>query len=122
AYCIGAPCRSGKSERIPSPADRRSKVLPHGHPEFSFSALPCKVTGVSVIQPKCSPHVFFRLYLSPKRPAAERSGTQSRQLEKRDRGDSSMAWNSKVVWSEGMFLRPQHFQQQDRFMQFFAHA
>lgn len=33
-----------------------------------------------------------------------------------------MAWNSKVVWSEGMFLRPQHFQQQDRFMQFFAHA
>jgi type VI secretion system protein ImpJ len=33
-----------------------------------------------------------------------------------------MAWNSRVVWSEGMFLRPQHFQQQDRFMQFFAHA
>ncbi|MGI9488855.1 MAG: type VI secretion system baseplate subunit TssK [Geminicoccaceae bacterium] len=25
-----------------------------------------------------------------------------------------MSWNSKVVWSEGLFLRPQHFQQQDR--------
>ncbi len=25
-----------------------------------------------------------------------------------------MSWYSKVVWSEGMFLRPQHFQQQDR--------
>lgn len=25
-----------------------------------------------------------------------------------------MSWNSKVVWSEGMFMRPQHFQQQDR--------
>jgi len=33
-----------------------------------------------------------------------------------------MAWSSKVVWSEGMFLRPQHFQQQDRFIEFFAHA
>lgn len=28
-----------------------------------------------------------------------------------------MAWNSKVVWSEGMFLRPQHFQQQDRYIE-----
>lgn len=25
-----------------------------------------------------------------------------------------MSWYSKVVWSEGLFLRPQHFQQQDR--------
>ena len=33
-----------------------------------------------------------------------------------------MAWSSKVVWSEGMFLRPQHFQQQERFFEFFAHA
>ena len=33
-----------------------------------------------------------------------------------------MAWSSKVVWSEGMFLRPQHFQQQDRFIEFLAHA
>lgn len=29
-----------------------------------------------------------------------------------------MSWNSKVVWSEGMFLRPQHFQQQDRYTEF----
>ena len=28
-----------------------------------------------------------------------------------------MTWGSKVVWSEGMFLRPQHFQQQDRALQ-----
>jgi type VI secretion system protein ImpJ len=26
-----------------------------------------------------------------------------------------MPWNDKVVWSEGLFLEPQHFQQQDRF-------
>ena len=28
-----------------------------------------------------------------------------------------MSWNSKVVWTEGMFLRPQHFQQQDRYLE-----
>lgn len=27
-----------------------------------------------------------------------------------------MSWYGKVVWSEGMFLRPQHFQQQDRYV------
>ena len=26
-----------------------------------------------------------------------------------------MSWNSKVGWTEGLFLRPQHFQQQDRY-------
>jgi type VI secretion system protein ImpJ len=26
-----------------------------------------------------------------------------------------MSWNNKVVWSEGLFLRPQHFQQSDRY-------
>lgn len=26
-----------------------------------------------------------------------------------------MSWDSRVVWSEGMFLRPQHFQQQQRY-------
>ncbi|MEO1491955.1 MAG: type VI secretion system baseplate subunit TssK [Pseudomonadota bacterium] len=26
-----------------------------------------------------------------------------------------MTWNSKVAWTEGLFLRPQHFQQQDRY-------
>lgn len=26
-----------------------------------------------------------------------------------------MSWRNKVVWSEGMFLRPQHFQQQARY-------
>jgi type VI secretion system protein ImpJ len=28
-----------------------------------------------------------------------------------------MSWNNKVIWSEGLFLRPQHFQQQDRFLE-----
>jgi type VI secretion system protein ImpJ len=28
-----------------------------------------------------------------------------------------MAWNNKVVWSEGLFLRPQHFQQHDRYFE-----
>ena len=27
------------------------------------------------------------------------------------------SWNNKVIWTEGMFLRPQHFQQQDRHLQ-----
>ena len=26
-----------------------------------------------------------------------------------------MSWESKVLWTEGLFLRPQHFQQQDRY-------
>jgi type VI secretion system protein ImpJ len=28
-----------------------------------------------------------------------------------------MSWRNKVVWSEGMFLRPQHFQQHDRYLE-----
>jgi type VI secretion system protein ImpJ len=28
-----------------------------------------------------------------------------------------MSWSGKVVWSEGMFLQPQHFQQHDRYVQ-----
>lgn len=28
-----------------------------------------------------------------------------------------MSVNSKVIWSEGMFLRPQHFQQQNRYLE-----
>ena len=31
-----------------------------------------------------------------------------------------MSWYSKVVWSEGLFLRPQHFQQQDRHMEWYV--
>lgn len=26
-----------------------------------------------------------------------------------------MSWNNKIIWSEGMFLQPQHFQQQNRY-------
>mgnify|MGYP001816321751 FL=1 len=28
-----------------------------------------------------------------------------------------MSWNNKVIWSEGMFLRPHHFQQQARYIE-----
>ncbi len=28
-----------------------------------------------------------------------------------------MSWTSKTIWSEGMFLRPQHFQQNDRYFE-----
>jgi len=28
-----------------------------------------------------------------------------------------MSWNSKVLWSEGMFLQPHHFQQHDRYLE-----
>jgi type VI secretion system protein ImpJ len=28
-----------------------------------------------------------------------------------------MSWNSKVIWSEGMLLQPQHLQQHDRYLQ-----
>lgn len=28
-----------------------------------------------------------------------------------------MSWHNKVIWSEGMFLRPQHFQQHDRYLE-----
>jgi type VI secretion system protein ImpJ len=28
-----------------------------------------------------------------------------------------MSWKNKVIWSEGLFLRPHHFQQQDRYLE-----
>lgn len=28
-----------------------------------------------------------------------------------------MSWNNKVIWSEGLFLRPQHLQQNDRYIE-----
>lgn len=31
-----------------------------------------------------------------------------------------MSWRSKVVWSEGLFLRPQHFQQETRYLERFV--
>ena len=32
-------------------------------------------------------------------------------------GSRSMSWTNRVVWQEGMFLRAQHFQQQDRWLE-----
>ena len=28
-----------------------------------------------------------------------------------------MSWNNRVVWSEGMFIGTQHFQQHDRYLE-----
>ena len=28
-----------------------------------------------------------------------------------------MSWDNKVVWQEGMFLQPHHFQQHDRYVE-----
>lgn len=33
-----------------------------------------------------------------------------------------MTWYNKVIWTEGMFLQPQHFQQHDRFVALQSHA
>jgi type VI secretion system protein ImpJ len=33
-----------------------------------------------------------------------------------------MSWNSKVVWSEGLFLRPHHLQQSDRYVEHLLEA
>ncbi len=32
-----------------------------------------------------------------------------------------MSWTNKVTWNEGLFLRPQLFQQQERYLETFAH-
>ena len=31
-----------------------------------------------------------------------------------------MTWTDKVIWSEGMFITPQHFQQHDRYLERFV--
>ncbi|HWS14111.1 MAG TPA: type VI secretion system baseplate subunit TssK, partial [Rhodocyclaceae bacterium] len=33
-----------------------------------------------------------------------------------------MSWKSKVVWSEGLFLQQQHFQQHDRYIEHLVEA
>jgi type VI secretion system protein ImpJ len=33
-----------------------------------------------------------------------------------------MTWYNKVIWTEGMFLQPQHFQQHDRFLALQSHG
>lgn len=33
-----------------------------------------------------------------------------------------MSWNNKIVWTEGMFLRPAHFQQQERHFQYWIES
>jgi type VI secretion system protein ImpJ len=33
-----------------------------------------------------------------------------------------MSWHNRVIWSEGLFLRPQHFQQHQRYIESFVEA
>ena len=33
-----------------------------------------------------------------------------------------MSENNRVIWSEGLFLKPQHFQQQDRYLESYIEA
>src|SRR5690606_21809147 len=33
-----------------------------------------------------------------------------------------MSWKNKVIWSEGLFLRPHHFQQHDRYLESYVEA
>src|ERR1700760_2991806 len=35
----------------------------------------------------------------------------------RRRWSARMSWDNKVIWSEGLFLRPQHLQQNDRYVE-----
>jgi type VI secretion system protein ImpJ len=49
--------------------------------------------------------------------------TRSVQIKQQgNRQGDIVAWQRRVVWTEGMFLRPQHFQQQERYFEFLAHA
>ncbi|TDR32126.1 type VI secretion system baseplate subunit TssK [Hydromonas duriensis] len=32
-----------------------------------------------------------------------------------------MGWYNKIVWTEGLFMRPQHLQQQERYLEHYAH-
>jgi len=33
-----------------------------------------------------------------------------------------VSWENRIVWSEGLFLQPQHFQQQDRYLEALVHG
>src|SRR6266478_9206480 len=46
-------------------------------------------------------------------PAIVPSGIAAHRSTK----DYPMSWDNKVIWSEGLFLRPQHFQQADRYIE-----
>src|SRR3981081_4843980 len=41
----------------------------------------------------------------------------ARHGQQQGRTGSGMTWSNRVVWQEGMFLRAQHFQQQDRWLE-----
>jgi hypothetical protein len=45
------------------------------------------------------------------------SSSPSSEPTARDHNDRFMSWYNKVAWSEGLFLRPQLFQQQERYLE-----
>src|SRR5215467_7349388 len=45
-----------------------------------------------------------------------RAPSRCRRTE-RSEAAATMSENNRVVWSEGLFLRPQHFQQQERYLE-----
>src|ERR1700712_5401556 len=49
-------------------------------------------------------------------PAWSASISQARSPTKYlEEEQEPMTWTNKVIWTEGMFLQPQHFQQHDRY-------
>src|SRR3981081_1578084 len=46
----------------------------------------------------------------------------ARHGQQQGRTGSGMTWSNRVVWLEGMFLRAQHFQQQDRWIEALVRA
>src|SRR5437763_16576356 len=63
-------------------------------------------------------------------PTRVRSPRYRRRIPPHDRprrlapaqAQHAMTWTNRVVWQEGMFLRAQHFQQQDRWLETLVRA
>jgi type VI secretion system protein ImpJ len=51
------------------------------------------------------------------RPAAFRHMVCLCRAVRHDLRRAALSWDNKVVWSEGLFLRPQHLQQADRYVE-----
>src|SRR5437762_2617880 len=55
-------------------------------------------------------------------PTSGRSPRSRPENPARHELDQAMTWTNRVVWQEGMFLRAQHFQQQDRWLETLVRA
>ena len=81
---------------------------------FCFGANRIQVKCEAVVQPRSSLHAIRRRSKqdTARRSAAgiHRTGSKFTRIV--------MTWHNKVVWTEGMFLQPQHFQQHDRYSEY----